>query len=226
MLNEIAPGVWEYQRHLKLGGLLPFPRRTTLIRLPEGGLWVHNVNALDQPGAREAVDALGPVQHIVAPNKFHHFWVDRWKEAYPLAQVHAAPGLRKKKPALPIDADLEAAPPAEWGGDFEQLHTDGHPALREVVFFHRPSKTLIATDWVFNVGPHEPWITRQLFRLNGCYQRLRPSRIFRAMAKDRAAIRASTEAICERWDFQRIVMAHGMVTPAGPAELRAAFADF
>jgi hypothetical protein len=207
-------------------GLIDFPRRTTIVRLGDGTLWVHNVNALDRPGVRKAVDALGPVRHIVAPNKFHHFWVGRWKSDYPEATVYAARGLAKKKPDLPLDHTLGEAPPESWGGELDMLQTEGHPALNEVVFYHRPSRTLILTDWVFNVGSHEPLLTRWLFRLNGCYCRLRPSRLFRSLAKDREAIRRTTEAICDRWDFGRVVMAHGMVTDAGPRELRAAFADF
>lgn len=226
MIKPVTEGVWEYERHLRMMGILKFPRRTTIVRLPDETLWVHNVNALDVPGVKDALDALGPVRHIVAPNKFHHFWVDDWKAAYPEATVYAARGLSKKKPDLPVDETLGDAPPEAWGSAIELLHTEGHPALREVAFFHRPSKTLILADWVFHVGAHEPFLTRMLFRVNGCYCRLRPSRLFKALAKDKAAIRATTEAICERWDFQRITMAHGCVTEAGPNELREAFARF
>lgn len=225
MLEPIAEDVWGYERHLRMGPV-PFPRRTVLVRLPAGGLWVHNVNALDRPGAREAIDALGPVKFLVAPNKFHHFWVDRWKADYPDARVYAARGLSKKKPELPVDEVLEDDPPAAWEGVFEQLQTEGHPALREVVFFHRPSKTLILTDWVFHVGPHESFLTRMAFRANGCYGAMRPSRIFKAFAGDREKIRATVASICERWSFERITMAHGMVTEAGPADLARAYEGF
>jgi hypothetical protein len=226
MLKPVTQEVWEYERHLKMAGLLDLPRRTTVVRLSDGSLWVHNVNALDTAGVKDAIDALGPVRHIVAPNKFHHFWVDRWKADYPDATVYAARGLAKKKPDLPIDVTLGDTAPSEWDDAFDMLQTEGHPALREVVFFHRTSRTLILTDWVFNVGPHEPAVTRLLFRINGCYCQLRPSRLFRRFAEDKARIRDTVQTICDRWDFQRIVMAHGMVAEAGPPELRAAYADF
>lgn len=221
MLRSIAPDLWEYQRHIRLAGI-PFPRRTTIARLPEGGLWVHNVNALDEALAQE-LEALGPVQEIVAPNKFHHFYVPEWCARFPEARLHLAPGLPEKKPELPAGQIL-GEPPEPWGGAFEALRTKGHPALEETVFFHAPSKTLIVTDWVFHIGPDEPFATRTLFRLNGCYRRLAPSRLFKALAKDKAQVRRSTEEICERWDFERVTMAHGLVTEAGPSELRAAFA--
>tara|TARA_R110002072_G_scaffold143944_2_gene290035 strand:- start:1268 stop:1939 length:672 start_codon:yes stop_codon:yes gene_type:complete len=223
MLHSIAPEVWEYERRIRIAGI-PFPRRTTVVRLPSGGLWVHNVNALDEDLARE-LEVLGPVQEIVAPNKFHHFFVPEWCERFPTARLHLAPGLAEKKPNLPPGAVI-GEPPETWGEAFEALPTAGHPALEETVFFHAPSKTLIVTDWVFHIGPDEPFATRTLFRLNGCYRRLRPSRLFRALAKDRTLVRKSTEQICERWPFERITMAHGLVTEAGPSELRAAFADF
>jgi len=223
MLRSIAPEVWEYQRHIRLAGI-PFPRRTTVVRLPSGGLWVHNVNALDEELALE-LEALGPVQEIVAPNKFHHFFVREWCARFPAARLHLAPGLAEKKPELPTGA-LLAEPTESWGHAFESLRTAGHPALEETVFFHAASKTLIVTDWVFHIGPEQPFATRVLFRLNGCYRRLRPSRLFKALAKDKTLVRETTEQICERWDFERITMAHGLVTEAGPSELRAAFADF
>ena len=44
---------------------LPFTTRMTVIRLPDGGLWLHSPTPLDD-GLRAAIDALGPVAHIVA----------------------------------------------------------------------------------------------------------------------------------------------------------------
>lgn len=223
MLNELAPDLWEYRRPLRVGGLVPFPRRTTLVRLPSGGLWVHNVNKRDRPGAREAIEALGPVQALIAPNRFHHFWVEDWQRDHPEARAFGAPGLAEKERRLRLDETLGDAPDPAWGGALESLVSEGHDALREVVFFHRPSKSLIVADWVFNIGAEAPWLTRQVFRLNGCYGRLAPSRVFKALASDMTQVAATTRAICERWDFERVVMAHGEVAQAGPSELAAAF---
>ena len=69
---------------------LPFTTRMTVIRLPEGGLWVHSPTPLDD-ALKAEIDALGPVAHIVAPNRIHYWWAGDWKQAYPQARTYAAP---------------------------------------------------------------------------------------------------------------------------------------
>ena len=69
---------------------LPFTTRMTVIRLPDGGLWLHSPTPLDD-GLRAEIDALGPVAHIVAPNRIHYWWAGDWKQAYPQARTYAAP---------------------------------------------------------------------------------------------------------------------------------------
>lgn len=52
----------------RLWGLtLPCPTRMTIIRLPDGELWVHSQVAC-MPDLVAAVEALGPVAAIIAPN--------------------------------------------------------------------------------------------------------------------------------------------------------------
>jgi glyoxylase-like metal-dependent hydrolase (beta-lactamase superfamily II) len=86
--------------------------------------------------------------------------------------------------------------------------------VNEVVFFHRPSKTLIATDLAFNVGASSPFPTRFAFRLARAYGRLSPTLLERLMIRDRAAFRRSLKRILE-WPFERVVVAHGEVSETG-----------
>lgn len=41
-----------------------------VVKLSDGSLWVHSPVELDGP-LREALDKVGPVQHIVSPNYEH-----------------------------------------------------------------------------------------------------------------------------------------------------------
>ena len=70
--------------------------RMTVVRLPSGGLWLHSPVA-HSPELQTAIDGLGPVEHIVAPNYFHHMYVGPWARAYPDATLHSSPGLEKKR---------------------------------------------------------------------------------------------------------------------------------
>lgn len=74
----IADGGW-----IRLYGL-PFPTRMTVVRLADGGLWVHSPIA-ELHGLGDAVAALGPVRHLVAPNWLHYAWVTAWQRRFSLA---------------------------------------------------------------------------------------------------------------------------------------------
>jgi hypothetical protein len=193
---------------------MPVGARMTVVRTP-AGLVLHAPVALDDADAAELA-ALGPVTTIVAPNLFHYRFVPDARRRFPDARVLAAPGLRRKRPELPVDAELDAAP----APGLEQLPIAGIPALGEVAFFHVPSRTLLLTDLVF----HFPDAGSLLLRL---YLRSRAPRVtplIRALVRDRRALAASRDALLG-WDPARAVVAHGeIVTRDARESLRAALA--
>ena len=66
-LKPIATGVWIVDGGWTRFYGIPFPTRMTVIRLGDGGLWVHSPVG-DENGLFDAVAALGAVRHLVAPN--------------------------------------------------------------------------------------------------------------------------------------------------------------
>lgn len=96
--------------------------------------------------------------------------------------------------------------------------------LREVVLFHRPSRTLLMTDLCFNIQRSSSTIGRLFFWANGMWQVFGPSRIVRQLGvSNRAALRRSLARV-RRWDFDRIVPGHGeVIEHGGPAALAAAW---
>jgi glyoxylase-like metal-dependent hydrolase (beta-lactamase superfamily II) len=86
--------------------------------------------------------------------------------------------------------------------------------LNEVVFFHPSSRTLIATDLVFNVRGDQPWGIPSVSRLLGVGGRFGPSRLGRWLILDKEAARASLGMIM-RWDFDRVILAHGDIIESG-----------
>jgi hypothetical protein len=208
MLRKLDENLWVDEQPLKFMGLA-VGARMTVIRLADGGLWVHSPLRL-LPERRQAVDALGPVRFLVAPNRFHHLFIGDWMAAYPQAQAFASPGLPEKRADLRFHAVLSEQAPAEWAGQIEVLPWRGAPMLGEVVFFHRPSRTLVTTDTVHNIGPDAAPFTRFFFKLLGGYGGVRTSVIDRLLNRDRAAARATVDTIL-KWDFQRIILAHGHI---------------
>ncbi len=155
-LKPVADGVWIVDgpviRFGCLGMRFPFPTRTTIVRLTDGALWVHSPTELSST-LESAVDAVGPVKHLVAPNRIHYWWLGDWAGAFPGAATYAAPGVREqargKERFADYDHDLASGATYPWSGEIKTLLVPGS-YLTEAVFFHVPSRTLILTDLIQN----------------------------------------------------------------------------
>jgi hypothetical protein len=210
-VRAITDGLWQILTPVKFAGV-HMPARTVVVELGSGGVLVHSPGRLDDE-VRAAIDRIGPVRGLIAPNCFHHLFVDDWRTAYPDAELHIAPGLAKKR------SDLEGQPltdtaPALWAGEIEQHVWGGIPMIGEVVFVHKPTRTLLNTDMMHNMHYEQRWFARTAWRMLGSYGRFGPSRLERWLAKDRAALRTSIDRVLE-WDFDRVTVAHGDVLECG-----------
>ncbi|MET0275096.1 MAG: DUF4336 domain-containing protein, partial [Phenylobacterium sp.] len=76
-----------------------YPTRMAVVRLDGRGLWIWSPVALSA-GLRSELEALGEVRHVVAPNTLHDLFLGEWRQAYPQALLHAAPGLQPRRPDL------------------------------------------------------------------------------------------------------------------------------
>jgi hypothetical protein len=80
--------------------------------------------------------------------------------------------------------------------------------VEEVVMLHRPSRTLVVTDLVFNIDASRGF-TRVLMWIFGASNRLAHSRTWRwFFVRDKAKASVGVSQILA-WDFDRIVPAHG-----------------
>jgi hypothetical protein len=212
VLRSVAADVHVLTVPFRMGGL-EVGGRMTVVRLPDGGLWVHSPVRFT-PEVRAQVDALGPVRFLVAPNLMHHLAVQDWAAAYPDAKVAAPARLKRKRPELRIDLELGDAADAAWAGVIDQVFVRGMPKLDEVLFFHRPSRTVLVTDLAFNVQRTDSWLLRAYLKLSGAWQRLASTLTARVLIKDKAAVRASLEKALA-WDAERVVVCHGDVVETG-----------
>lgn len=225
-LQAVADDVWMAQQVLAKPGRVRIPINMTVLRLRDGALLLHAPIAIDDALAA-ALDALGPVRHVVAPNSFHHLYVAPCLQRYPQAALYLAPGLPQKRPDLK-PAGVLGAGALPWDSELDTLTIEGAPKLREVAFFHRASRTLLVTDLLFNMTHPATATTGLVLRMMGTYRRLAVSRAWRFYTKDRRAQQPTLEALLT-WPFQRIIPAHGSVydgaAPSLPAReaARAAF---
>jgi len=97
---------------------------------------------------RAEVDRLGPVRHLVSPNKLHQFYLQDWAAAYPEAQMWGPQSTIRKRADLEFREALQDTPPSEWASDIDQAWFRGSFAMDEIVFFHRPSSTVIVADLI------------------------------------------------------------------------------
>jgi len=185
MLERIADDIWVVGHDLFTFGI-HFPGRMTVIRLSDGGLWLHSPVPIDDRLA-DALAELGPVRHLVAPNCFHHVHLEGVRARYPEAKLWGAPGLDDKRKDLAFDATLGDEAPEAWGNELSQITLRFLPKFNEVVFFHERSATLIVTDLFMNVHACKGLLSRLVYMLEGTYRRMAVPRIFRFMVKDRAA---------------------------------------
>ena len=209
MLERLTDDVWTEQRPQRFFGL-ETGTRMTIVRLASGGLFVHSPVALD-PELRAAVDALGPVAAIVAPSRFHHLYVGEWAAAYPRASISGCPGLEKKRKDLAWSHILGDEPAAEWQGELDQVFFGARSLENEVVFFHRASKTIVSSDFVFNLATHASGLTRTVAFLLG-QRKPGTTLLERLLIGNRAAAREQIARIVA-WNAHRIVVAHGDVIP-------------
>jgi hypothetical protein len=191
-----------------------------VLRLADGALLLYSPVALT-PERRAAVEALGPVEHLYAPNLFHHRWIGEWAAAFPAARLHAPPGLARKRRDLRVDRVHGESPEPAFAGSVDEIHIAGF-RLRETVLVHRPAAALVVADLVQNVGrPTHPW-TVMYTRAAGFYDRVALSRVIRWTGfDDRGAARRSLDDVMGR-SFDRMVVGHGQPVVTGAREVLAA----
>ncbi|HET6534656.1 MAG TPA: DUF4336 domain-containing protein [Sphingomicrobium sp.] len=229
MLEQLGPDLWVAD-----GGIVSFfgfdyPTRMAVVRLDDGGLWLWSPVA-HSPELEEEVRALGPVRHLVSPNKLHHLFLAEWSERFPEAKLWGTASTIARFGDLRFSGPLTDDPPPDWAGQIDQFHFTNSPFLDEVIFFHRKSRTAIIGDLSqpFSedfLEEHWPWWLRWLARRVGLVAGKGYGPIeLRLTFRHRAAARAKLRALIAEGP-ERVVVAHGEIARSGGVDyLRRAFA--
>ena len=213
-LEKIGDDLWLAEGSIVSFHGFAYPTRSVVARLEDGQIWVWSPIVLD-PEIRRDIDGLGPVGHLVSPNKLHHLFLSDWGAAYPEARIWGPASTFRRRPDIACGLPLEDTPPDAWRGAFDQAWFRGSFAMDEIVFFHRRSKTAIVADLVqaFDetfLRDHWSWWQRPFARFGGitAADPEAPSDWRSTFVRRRLARAARGKVL--GWDCAQVVLAHGV----------------
>lgn len=209
MLEEFGPSIYSADGPAVSFYGFPYPTRMAVVRLSDSSVWVWSPIALSDELVN-AITAIGPVRHIVSPNKIHHLFLAEWAERWPKARLYAPPGLANRRRDLSFDEELGDEPNPAWAADIDQVIFRGSLAMEEVVFFHRASRTAIICDLIQRhpEAAMKGW-KGMLMRLDSLVGKDGSTpREWRASFIRRSKARKAREKVLG-WQPDRLLIAHG-----------------
>lgn len=238
VIRDVTPTITTLSLPFKRFGLVQFGGRGTLVKLKTGSVAVFSPVALT-PEVKAKIQSMGTMKYIVATDMEHHIFVSPWAKEYPLAEVIGMEGLPEKREGDEANKgvkfahvftagnkrDMRISPEFDEEFEYEFVHSHQN---KELVFLHKPTKTLIEADLLFNMPPTEQYSRTGVAPDAGIF-----SKFFGAMlntrgdmrwqkrflwygpgGKDRAGLAESAKRI-NSWDFDRIIPCHGDVIETG-----------
>jgi hypothetical protein len=200
--------------------LMPLPVRTPVVHLA-------NADVLISPGSRltpAQFASAGRITDLVGPSFLHLGGMRQAIACLPGARVWGPEGAKVRRKKIAWSGELSAAT-WPYQDELPMLELGGMAKVREVLFFHRASRTLIVTDLCFNLLDAHGLGARFILGLFGTYQRLGVSRLFLRFVTDRALFEASLRTLFA-WEFDDIAISHGrQVEGGGRARLLAALQE-
>jgi len=216
VVREITPELVTFSRPFsRFLGWFPVGGRSTAIKLSSGDIWVLASTPFNNE-TKVAVEKLGTVKYIVAPNVDHHFFLTEWKKNYPEAKVIGVETLAAKKKSEPWTFDEVYKPDSEnkfgFEADIDAVYFSGF-SKKDVAWLHKPTKTLIVADLIFNLPATEQFSLSKRRKTGFLTKKLRPYTEFHKSfiwgeSKNKAAMAKDAKTVAG-WDFERIIPCHG-----------------
>lgn len=168
------------------------PTRMIVVKLEDGSLWINSPVAMPAETI-EHIRGMGPVKYLVAPTSLHAWRLAPWHAMFPQAQL-VGPG---------------DSPPRAWADDLDQVIFRGNAFIEEAEFLHKPSRTLIVTDFIQNYRPIDGDVFGNVTKwLGGVLNGGVPLDI-RLSFTDKKLARECLEKLLS-WDFDKLILAHGL----------------
>ncbi|KAI0320486.1 hypothetical protein OF83DRAFT_1162377 [Amylostereum chailletii] len=233
----VTNGIWTFSRPFTRVGFLYIGGRSTAIKLSDGGVWVLASTPLDEP-TKKTIDNMGPVKYIIAADRVHYLYVAQFHKAYPEAKVLGVEPLLAKEEQLGLkfsNCNPGAPHPDLFCTQFLTCTYSYFSGFhnKDVAFLHKPSRTLIQADLLFNFPATEQysqsaWPFNRGLAFLGLFGAITPfSSLHQKMAinmgRDKIAMRRDAKTVAE-WDFDRIIPCHGdVIEKDGNKAWRAAY---
>lgn len=208
-MQSIAENLWllRYPQSL-LGARIG--RTVTVIRLRSDEVLIHSTAPFTTADV-QAIRAVGVPAFLTDVTLFHDTFAKEGRRAFPNVPYAAPAGFVLATASMTALAE-------KWPSELVVIELAGIPKLREHAVLHRPTRTLIVADLVFNFGPSASAWTRGFFRWAGGIREFPGmSRLFRHSIRDRRAFAASIEQLLNQ-DFDRLIVGHGDVIETGAKE--------
>ncbi|WP_162906527.1 DUF4336 domain-containing protein [Algihabitans albus] len=201
----VAGSIWSFRHKVRIGPL-SIPVRSTIVKLTDGRLWIASPPK-PTPDLLEALDGIGPIGYVVAPNLQHHSFFAEFLAEVPDAEGYLAPGLPEK---ISAPSNCRILAEQDWADELPGVFIEGLPVLNETVWIHRATGSLIVTDLLFDFGADNPLLLRLMARLLGVDRRLGMSWTMKRAVKDRTAFGHSLDRIMSH-RIDRVIMAHDQI---------------
>lgn len=222
MLKQVDRRLWVAEQPFKYLGLEVGTRMTVILQSDRSLLLISPIKI--NSDLKQQLDNLGTVKYIIAPNLFHHLYLEQSQQLYPQAKIIAPIGIETKQPNLEIALTFERDL-IDFNDELEYIPFHGFQVfippkiaqMNEIVFFHPDSKTLIITDSAFNFDRNFSPITQLATRIIGSNRSLKPSWLEKIATQDKETTRKAMDKILA-WDFQQVIMAHGNIVSENAKE--------
>lgn len=211
-LKPIAKDIWGHEADIKLPLGMRMPGRATIMRVgTSGALAIYSPLPIDDDMGKK-IDALGDVRYLIAPNMVHWMYLGAAKKRYPKAKAFGPAGLEKK---LKGSVELEVLPPSghikEVGEELRLALVAGSPKMNEHLILHQPSSSLVVGDLLFNIHACDSFGMRLFLKfLSRAWKKPAQTTFWKFLTKDHGATARSIQHVLT-WDFERVVVAHGLV---------------
>lgn len=218
--EEIAPDVFGYTG-VFAGSLTGLPTRMTVMRL--AGTQDLVVYAPFEPGDVD-LSELGTVKAVIAPNRRHHAFAQRFLAGHPEATLYSSPALAERFPERDWGRVLDEAAGEDVISQEVLVKTmTGFDYLKEVVALHVASGTVLVGDLAYNVTPRVarrmPGVGRALQRVAGARRGLDVPWVVKWWIRpDCSKGLGQLRAVAEEWEWDRMVPCHGDVVQRGAKE--------
>ena len=228
LLTPWGPSIWFVDGPIVSFYGYSYSTRMVVVSLSQGGgslIW--SPIPLSNELANEIEGRAGGVRHIVAPNMYHNRNLKEWSDRYPLAKIHAAPGLPEREGVgsedLIFDFLLTDDIHRDLSLDLDQVLFRGS-YCDEAVLYHRLSGTIIFADLIQrHYECNCTGMYGEMMRLNGVVGEQggtpKPWRLSFWWNGNKKKAQNALHVILDRWKPKMMIVAHGENSTEGATDL-------